>query len=637
MKTMIRSLQTITILLLPLQIIHAQEFRPMDGSANNLIHLDWGAAGVHVLNGTVGYADGISAPSGPERPNARFISNMLFAQNTIENDPRTLSAYTWVWGQFIDHDITLSPDNPDEILHILVPSNDPYFDPIGTGTEIIPMNRSDYDPTTGTGISNPRAHYNGITAYIDGSAVYGSDDNHARWLRTFTDGKLKTSTGNLLPFNTLTGEYNGAIDPLAPQMAMPFPFVTVYFVAGDVRANENPFLTALHTLFVREHNRLCDVLSTEHPSWTDEYLYQYARKLVGGLLQAIVYEEWLPTLGMEVAPYDGYDPSINPGIMNVFNAAAYRYGHTTITSLLVRMDNEGNYIPEGDILLRDAFFNPSATTSVGGIEPYLIGMATVVQQDFDCKVIDDLRNFLFGNPGSGGMDLVALNINRGRDRGLPDYNTIRTDFGLQPHTFFDEISEDPLMNQSLEFVYGDINSIDPWVGMLAEDHMDDALFGETAMTIVKKQFMAIRDGDRYYYESDPWLTAEEIAWIKETRLSDVIKRNTSATIVQKDIFIAQPLVSSTNAPEDTEKLSFVMYPNPVQYQASLRIEARQSRDAVLQIIDLQGRFILHRTLRLLPGNNIVSLTMPQEMQEGMYIAMVTDGSQILQKRFVKID
>jgi hypothetical protein len=609
----------------------------MDGSANNLIYLDWGATGARVLNGTIGYADGISTPSGPERPNARFISNMLFAQNTIENDPRTLSAYTWVWGQFIDHEITLSPDNPDEILPISVPTNDPYFDPTGTGTAIIPMNRSDYDRTTGTGISNPRAHFNGITAFIDGSAVYGSDDIRANWLRTFSGGKLKTSAGNLLPFNTITGESDGAIDPTTPEMAMPFPFVTTYFVAGDLRANENPFLTSMHTLFVREHNRLCDELSAQQPDWTDEHLYQHARKLVGALLQAIVYEEWLPALGMEVSPYTGYDPLVNPGILNAFNTAAYRYGHTTITSLLVRMDNEGNYLPQGDILLRDAFFNPTATTEVGGIEPYLIGMATVVQQDFDCKVIDDLRNFLFGKPGNGGMDLVALNINRGRDRGLPDYNTIRIDHGLQPYTSFDAISEDPLMNESLEFVYGDINNIDTWVGMLVEDHMEDALFGETAMTIIKKQFMAIRDGDRYYYENDPWLSAEEVEWIRGTRLSDVIKRNSPVTIVQEDIFFAQPLVSSTITPGDTEDLSFVMYPNPVQYQASLRIDSRQSRDAVLQIIDLQGRFILDRKLKLLPGNNIVSLTMPQEMREGIYTAMVTDGSQILQTQFVKID
>ena len=637
MKAIFNIGKILSVLLLFQYTAAAQQFRTIDGTANNPDHLDWGAAGTHVLNGTIGYADGISAPSGPQRPNARFISNMIFGQNNLVNDPRILSAYTWVWGQFIDHDVTLSPDHPLESFDISIPANDAYFDPAGTGTVIIPMHRSDYDPATGTDITNPRTYYNGITAYIDASAVYGSDDLRANWLRTFTGGKLRTSAGNLLPFNTLTGEYNGAIDPQAPEMAMPVPYVPVYFVAGDVRANENPFLTALHTLFVREHNRLCDELSAQHPSWTDENLYQYARKLVGGILQAIVYEEWLPTLGMEITSYNGYDPTVNAGIMNVFNTAAYRYGHTTITSLLVRMDNEGNYIPEGDILLRDAFFNPSATIDIGGIDPYLIGMATVVQQDFDCQVIDDLRNFLFGQPGSGGMDLVAININRGRDRGLPDYNTVRNDFGLVPVENFDHISSDPLMNQALEFVYGDINYIDPWVGMLSENHMNNALFGETAMTIVKKQFMALRDGDRYYYENDPWLTATEISWIKGTRLSDVIKRNTSATIVQENIFIAEPLFTSVGSTPDDEDISFVMYPNPVHDKTSIRIAARHSSDCELRIVDLQGRTLLQRTMRILPGNNIVSLTMSQQMQSGIYIAMIEVGARVLQQQFVKVD
>ncbi len=303
---------------------------------------------------------------------------------------------------------------------------------------------------------------------------------------------MRVSQGNLLPWNTLSGEFESPLDPQAPEMAMPLPHVTRWFVAGDVRANENPSLTGMHTLFIREHNRLCDELKIEHPDWGDEQLYQHARKLVGGQMQAIVYEEWLPVMGMKLPTYNGYDVSINPGIMNVFSAAAYRYGHTTINSLLVRMDNEGNTISSGDILLRDAYFNPDATYGIGGIEPYLIGMATVVQQDFDCKIVDDLRNFLFGPPGAGGLDLAVLNISRGRERGLPDYNTVRTDFGLDPISTFQGMTVDPLMNQALEFTYGDINGIDPWVGMLAENHMPDALFGQTAMTIVEQQFMALR-------------------------------------------------------------------------------------------------------------------------------------------------
>ncbi|MBI5916706.1 MAG: T9SS type A sorting domain-containing protein [Bacteroidetes bacterium] len=636
MKNFTQNLLTPAVLLLIGQLLFAQENRTIDGKFNNLSFPDWGAAETWALNpGSIGYGDGISSPAGADRPNPRFISNSLFLQNTMANDPRGLSAYNWVWGQFIDHDITLVKDYATEAFNIPVPPFDAYFDPSGAGSVEIPLKRSNYDPATGTSTSNFRKHINSISAYIDGSAVYGSDLQRAAWLRTFSGGKLRVSAGNLMPFNTTTGELGAPVDPTAPEMAMPMPFVLKYFVAGDVRANENPFLTSIHTLFVREHNRLCDELAVDHPNWTDEQFYQHARKLVGGEIEAIVYEEWLPTLGMDVPEYDGYKASVNPGIMNVFSGAAFRYGHTTINSLLVRMDNDGQYMPQGDILLRDAIFNPTATMEVGGVEPYLIGMATVVQQDFDCKVVDDLRNFLFGPPGAGGIDLASVNIQRGRERGLPDYNTVRQDFGLQPVESFDEMSSDPLMNQTLEFVYGDINKIDPWVGILAENHMPDALFGKTAMTIVGQQFMAIRDGDRFYYETDAELSSEEKEWIKQTRLSEVIRRNTPVTIVQDEIFKAQSFVSATKEAGSNDGIDFALYPNPAREMIFLRIPATHRQDAIIRVVDLQGKILLQRNALLSDGNNTLTLTLPAECTSGLYVVTVETGEMVGYQQLVK--
>lgn len=609
--------------------------RAIDGYGNNPLNPEWGAVGTNQLHpGTIGYADGVAEPAGPDRPNPRYISNMLFSQNTLSNDPRGLSAYCWAWGQFIDHDITLVKDHPSETLPISVPPGDMFFDPAGTGSVTIPMQRSDYDPLTGTDVGNPRQFVNSITSFIDASAVYGSDEERAAWLRTFSGGKLRTSAGNLLPWNTTTGEYADPVNLAAPEMAMPLPFVQKWFVAGDVRANENPFLTGMHTLFVREHNRLCEELKTAYPNWSDEQLYQYARKLVGGQMQAIVFEEWLPAMGMDVPPYNGYNLETDPGIMNVFSAAAYRYGHTTINSLLVRMDNLGNDLPQGDILLRDAFFNPSATTQAGGIEPYLIGMATVVQQDFDCKVIDDLRNFLFGPPGAGGLDLAAINIQRGRDRGLADYNTVRTDFGLEPVAAFGEMTSDMLMNQSLEFAYGEMDNIDPWVGMLAENHMPDALFGKTAMTIIEQQFMAIRDGDRFYYENDPGISLDEKTWIKETRLADIIRRNTPATIVQDEIFIAQPLVTGTDETPN-ELLSISLYPNPASEMIYLKVPSPARQDGIITVTDLQGHTMLQQEVALSRGTNTLELALPAHCPTGLYVLSLRTGGSAAHQRFFK--
>jgi len=81
-------------------------------------------------------------------------------------------------------------------------------------------------------------------------------------------------------------------------------------------------------------------------------------------------------------------------------------------------------------------------------------------------------------------------------------------------------------------------NIDPWVGMLAEAHMDNALFGETVMAIMHQQFTALRDGDRFYYENDPALSEEEKAMIKNTKFSDIIMRNTDIQLMQGNVFQA---------------------------------------------------------------------------------------------------
>lgn len=517
----------------------AQQYRAIDGRDNNIDHPDWGAAQTPLHYFTrISFSNSIGAPTGVNRPNPRTISNRLFSQLDLFNDPMHLSDYCWVFGQFIDHDLTLVVDG-DEPAMIDVPMGDEWFDPMSSGHVKIPMMRSAFISGTGTAPDNPRQFANAITSFLDGSGVYGSDKIRADWLRTFSDGKLKVSSGNLLPYNTVDGEYDSEIDPTAPHMDNPIRLSEKLFVAGDVRANENILLAAFHTLFVREHNRLCDELIEKYPNWNDEQLYQYARKIVGGMIQAIIYEEWLPTMGIKLPPYEGYDPTVNPSVTNVFSAAAFRLGHTLLNGNLMRLDNEGNVIPQGNISLRDAYFNIQPIRE-HGIDPLLKGMGVQVQQGFDAKVVDDIRNFLFGPPGAGGLDLAAININRGRERGLPDYNTIREDIGLPRYSFFQQINPDPAIFTTLQNLYGNINNIDPWVGMLAEQRKENALFGPTVMRIMEMQFANIRNGDRYYYEQDTALLPQDRRMIKNTRMVDLVMRNTTITLMQPHIFRAMP-------------------------------------------------------------------------------------------------
>lgn len=521
--------------------VQAQTHRTYSGWGNNVDHPEWGAN--HSMlqhNTTEAFANGFSSPAAPQRANPRLISNYLLSQPNVLPSTQGLSDYVWVFGQFIDHDITLVFNNSTEFFPITINFPDPIFNPGGAlPNAFIPMSRSAQIPGTGTELGNPRRYANQISAFVDGSAVYGPDSIYADWLRTHVDGKLKMSSGNHLPFNTVDGEVGSTQDPSAPILDNATKQFNKLFVGGDIRTNENIFLTAMHTLFVREHNTQCERIKHEHPSWNDDQIYQHARKLVGGTIAAILYEEWLPTLGVQMPAYTGYNPTVNPGIFNVFSAAAYRLGHTLLSSNLHRSNNLGGTIPEGDILLRDAFFNPLKIVNEGGVNPLLKGMAHQMQQEFDGKVIDDVRNFLFGGPGSGGMDLAAINMQRGRDRGLADFNTIRADFGLPKYATFMEMTDNEALSNFLKVAYVTVNDIDPWVGFLVEKKQTGSIFGETLVKIMIDQFAAMRDGDRFYYENDPDLSPEEKAMIKATRIYDVVMRNSDISILQKNLFVME--------------------------------------------------------------------------------------------------
>ena len=170
------------------------QHRALNGGGNNLANPSWGMAGTALLKLAPGsYEDGVSTPP-TSRPNARAISNLVFAQDGLVPNSSGASDITWQWGQFIDHDITLSLDNTDEPFPIPVPRGDSVFDPRGTGTAEIHLDRSVSDPDTGTDQNNPRRQVNALTAFIDGSQVYGSDEERALALRTNDGtGKLKTS------------------------------------------------------------------------------------------------------------------------------------------------------------------------------------------------------------------------------------------------------------------------------------------------------------------------------------------------------------------------------------------------------------------------------------------------------------
>ena len=514
-------------------------YRTIDGSGNNLKHPKMNQAGVQLVRLThSAYADGISSLAGPNRPNPRQISNIVNHQNQSIPNPNSATNFVWLWGQFIDHDITFSSESREEPANINIPIGDTIFDPGGTGTVQMFFNRAISDTTKGTSADNPRQQVNRISGWIDASSVYGSDIERANALRTNDgSGQLKTSPGNLLPFN----------DSGLPNARFPD---SRFFLAGDERANENIGLISMHTLFVREHNRLARQMAISHPGLSGEEIYQRTRRIVGAYIQAITYNEFLPViLGPDaLPPYSHYDDSLSSGIANEFSSAAYRVGHTLLDSTIQLIDAQGNEIEA--LPLKDTFFKPEKVVEVG-IEPILRGFNVRLHQQADVFMIDDIRNFLFvdqqrtGTPQLRGFDLASLNIQRGRDHGLPSYNDMREAFGLERKESFSDITSDLEVEQRLRGAYGvnengtdKTDDMDVWIAGLAEDRHGQSMLGELFHKIVSHQFRVLRDGDRFWYERT--FSQDELREVQETTLADIIRRNTDIeNEITGNVFVAE--------------------------------------------------------------------------------------------------
>ena len=506
-----------------------------------------------------GYDDGIKVPRGGNNPStlpgAREISNVVVAQSISIPNPQGASDMLWQWGQIMDHDLDLtlpqSAPPPDEVFNIPIPIGDPIFDDaVPPEPDVMRFTRSSFD--TSTGISDPREQTNVVTAFIDGSMVYGSDPVRENFIRDLDadNGKLKLD-GGLLPLNTAAlpnGNGPPGNDP------------TQMFVAGDVRVNEQVGLTVIHTLLVREHNWLVDQLVAEGVVGEDE-LYQQAKAILEGEIQHITYEEFLPMLlgtdpSYKIAPYPGYDEDVNPQVSTEFSTAGFRVGHTLLSSKLERFNEDGTVATGGHLSLADSFFNPQIVKD-DGIEPILRGLVTGKAEKIDNFVIDEVRNFLFGEPSPvGGFDLPSLNIQRGRDHGLSSYNIVREAYGLPAVGSFFDITYDIDLANKLKAVYGpgNVDDVDLWVGGISEPAVPDGMVGPTFAKIIKDQFERSRDGDRFWYQNRDDLSNFQFDMIEKSSLSDIIMRNTEMHMDHSAFLAPNVAVGGTMIPIDTTAL-----------------------------------------------------------------------------------
>jgi peroxidase len=478
----------------------------IEGSGNDPSDPTLGAAGTdEVRLAPANFADAAGTPVGG--PNPRVISNTIFANDTNANDPGGRSAYMYAFGQFIDHDIDLNMDQTaasdgSNTLSMTVPADDPSLPP----GSLISIVRGQVDPANGAAV-------NSVTQYLDLSQVYGSDPTVAASLRN-ADGTLKTSAGDNLPI--ADGQ----------------------FVGGDVRAAENPDLTSLDVLFVREHNRWVAQLHAADPRLSGDQLYDMARAATIAEYQNIVYSEFLPSLlgPNALTPYQGYNPNVSPQIFEEFSTAAYRFGHSIISPTETKIANDGTVLEQQDLIAASAESTGAFSTN-GGADALLRNLAQDYSQEEGATINSDLRNMLNANPPGDEGDLAAIDILRERDLGIATLNQTRTALGLPAYTSFSQITSDPTLANELQQVYGTVDQVDLFVGGLAEDPAPGAMVGPTFQSIIAQQFENLRDGDKNFFENQGF-SPTMLNQIQNTTLSDLIERDTDTTIMQSDAFVA---------------------------------------------------------------------------------------------------
>ncbi|XP_057290750.1 eosinophil peroxidase-like [Hydractinia symbiolongicarpus] len=497
--------------------------------------------------------DGLDTPRGfptlstPVLPTALEVANKLFHDNEEDfGNKGNVSLLHMTYGQFLDHDMSLTPhgagsscENPKCVNGSLEDFQYPCF-PIITSREkelgCHKFVRSSAVCQHGDE-REVRNQINTITSYIDASNVYGSSINQLRKVRKIGRRIAKHNNRSFLGRGLLKIEHNGLL---------PFDTSTTgcetpggCFLTGDERGNENIALTSFHTLFVREHNRLAKQLKIVNPYWSGRRIFRVTRKIIGAIYQHITYNEYVPTLA-DLKTYSGYKSDVDASISSAFSTAAFRFGHSLIKNSWPQLDKNFDELYPS-ISLRASFFDGTALIN-HGVEPTLMGLMGNYSEDVDMQFTTGVSQKLFIPPGRPGFsNLASVNIQRGRDHGLPGYNEWRKFCGLPKAVNFLDLGKD-IPNEktiiAMEQLYGSVdNHIDLFAAGLAEKHLPGKIVGPTFSCIMKKQFEDLRDGDRYFYEKDGMFTKKQLSEIKKVSMAKVLCNNLKDIVsVQKNVF-----------------------------------------------------------------------------------------------------
>lgn len=472
-------------------------------------------------------------------PSARLLSSSLLSNSTPTPNP-TLTTNVMQWGQFLAHDLTATPvvegkpsccgqdRESSACASIDVEESDPIYGP--RGVSCLPLVRS---ATICEG-----EQQNLATAFLDGSQIYGGvggrGGGRAGW-----GGRLDEVAGQLLPVG------HGPLPCSAPKNHC--------FASGDNRTNVLPGLTLYHTLWHREHNRVAAELVDLHPMWDDEKLFLEARDVVIAEMQHITYSEYLPLLlgpklSASILPSSPaqYSDETTPAVTNEFGVAAFRFGHTTVP-------NESTLFsvtcPRSKLMavpIEKLYDNPAVLHSNTTLAQCVVGLASSTSLKSGPSLVEGLQGGLFASRGGpeGGLDLGAINIQRGRDHGVPGYAGYRSlCAGIPPLHHFDQLEQvmEPEAVKRLSIAYKNVSDVDLFVGGLFEKPLPGAILGPTFACIVREQMMRTRVADRFFYSNEGGarpLNTDQVKAIESHSLARFLCDNSDISFLQPRAFEA---------------------------------------------------------------------------------------------------
>lgn len=531
-------------------------FRSLSGHCNNLRNPALGQSlTVFARLLPPQYEDGISRPritsvTGAPLPNPRAISALIHPD--ISNLHTRYSLMTMQYAQFLDHDLTMTPihkgfqesipscrscDSPrtvhPECNPFPVPPRDHYYPEVNvtSGDRLcFPSMRS----LPGQQTLGPREQVNQNTAFLDASQIYGENNCVATKLKGFS-GRLNST------IHPIRGKELLPQSPSHPECKAPSGQC---FIAGDGRASEQPALTVIHTIFLREHNRIVEGLRGVNPHWSGEQLFEHARRIVIAQNQHITYNEFLPRVlswnavnlyGLKLLPqgyYKEYNPTCNPSIVTEFAAAAFRIGHSLLRPHIPRLSPSHQPI-DPPLLLRDGFFKPDMILEIPGIVDEISrGLVSTPMETLDQFITGEVTNHLFEDrkiPFSG-IDLISLNIQRARDHGIPTYNNYRALCNLKRAQTWEDLGREipPEVISRLKRMYATVDDIDLFPGAMSERPLQGGMIGPTFACIIAIQFRQLRKCDRFWYENDDPVTRfteAQLTEIRKTTLSKIFCEN----------------------------------------------------------------------------------------------------------------